>query len=94
MKLLRLLAAGIAVGVIVIAFRDVEQGSVAGTRRRGEEDQGEAEPFLGYDGMDVDTLLDWLEQSAPDAAMLVRMREYETAHLGRDAVLRAVEDRL
>ena len=94
MNVLKLMLAGAAVGVIVIAFRDAGQDAVVATGRRGEEDQGEAEPILGYDGMDVDTLLDWIEQDAPDGATLARMRDYEARHLGRESVLAALDDRL
>jgi len=97
MKLLKLLVAGVAVGVIVIAFRDVEAGNWIAPplpRRGDEEDVGETEPILGYDGMDVDTLLDWFEEAAPDRETLVRMRGYEAAHLAREAVLGEIDGRL
>ena len=98
MNLLKLLVAGAAIGVIVIAFRDTDEGkwiapplSLGGP---GEEDEDEAEPVLGYDGMDVDTLIDWMDGSAPDPATLERMRAYEAAHLAREGVLAAIADRL
>lgn len=97
MNLLKLLVAGAAIGVIVIAFRDTDQGTwiAPPLRLRGEEeDRDEAEPVLGYDGMDVDALIDWMDGSAPDRTTLERMRAYETAHLGREGVLTAIADRL
>lgn len=96
MNLFKLLMAGAAVGVIVSAFRDFEQQrwlTPAGLGAAGEVDLDE-EPVLGYDGMDVDTLLDWLEQAGLDRPRLVAMRAYEEAGQGREAVLRAIEDLL
>jgi hypothetical protein len=95
MRLLKLLLAGAAVGVIVIAFRDFDQGKwIAPPLGVPGEDGDEAEPILGYDGMDVDALLDWFDQTGPDSAMLQRMRDYEAAHLAREAVLGAIGERL
>ena len=97
MNLLKLLVAGAAVGVIVIAFRDTDQGRwiAPPLRLAGEgEEQDEAEPVLGYDGMDVDTLIDWMDTAAPDRSTLERIRDYESAHLAREGVLSAVTERL
>ena len=97
MNLLKLLVAGMAVGVIVIAFRDSDQERwiAPPLRLAGEgEDQGEAEPVLGYDGMDVDALVDWMDSAAPDRSTLERMRDYESAHLAREGVLAAISERL
>ena len=99
MRLLKMLLAGAAVGVIVIAFRDFDQGRWIAPPLRvggggGGEDQDEAEPILGYDGMDVDGLLDWLDQAGPDNATLQRILDYESHHLAREAVIGAIEDRL
>ena len=97
MNLLKLLVAGAAIGVIVIAFRDADQGRWIAPPLRltgGEEDLDETEPILGYDGMDVDTLIDWLDSAAPDRATLERMRDYEAAHLAREGVLSAIAERL
>ena len=98
MNLLKLLVAGAAIGVIVIAFRDTDGGRWIAPPLRlgaeGEEDQDESEPVLGYDGMDVDGLIDWMDHSAPDRSTLERMRAYETAHLAREGVLTAISERL
>ena len=96
MRLLKLLVAGAVVGVIVIAFRDAETGGwiAPPLPRRGEEDTDETEPILGYDGMDVDTLLGWFDEAAPEREVLERMRTYEAAHLAREAVLGAIDRRL
>ncbi|MGH7458582.1 MAG: hypothetical protein ACREKN_05760 [Longimicrobiaceae bacterium] len=53
-----------------------------------------SEPVLGYDGMDRDTLIDWLSRARLDPATLHRVRGYERAHRNRLAVLEAVEDLL
>lgn len=98
MKLLKLLAVGAAVGVIVIAFRDLDEGRSMTRALPGggslDDDVDETEPMLGYDGMDVGALLDWFDQAAPDRALLERIREYEMTHLAREAVLGALHDRL
>lgn len=95
MKLLKMLALGAAVGVIVIAFRDPGPGrSLAPDGGRLDDEDDETEPMLGYDGMDVGTLLDWFDQAAPDRALLERIRRYEMGHLAREAVLGALDDRL
>ncbi|MBW3628998.1 MAG: hypothetical protein KY464_06835 [Gemmatimonadetes bacterium] len=99
MKLLKLLAVGAAVGVIVIAFRDLDQGrstarALPGGGSLDDDDVDETEPMLGYDGMDVGALLDWFDQTAPDRALLERIRRYEMTHLAREAVLGALDDRL
>ena len=98
MNLLKLLVAGVAIGVIVIAFRDTDEGRWIAPPLRiggaGEEDHDEAEPVLGYDGMDVDGLIDWMDSAAPDRATLERMRDYEVAHLAREGVLTAISERL
>ena len=98
MNLLKLLVAGAAIGVIVIAFRDSDQERWIAPPLRlageGEEDLGEAEPLLGYDGMDVDALIDWMDSAGPDRTTLERMRDYESAHLAREGVLAAIAERL
>jgi len=49
---------------------------------------------LGYDGMDRDTLLDWLRDADLDRSTLLRIQAYEGANLGREPVLDAIEDML
>ncbi len=56
--------------------------------------QEEEEPILGYDGMDADTLIDWLERAELDALALRRMRGYEVRHRDRQDVLEAIDDLL
>lgn len=98
---LKVLIGVAAVGVVAAAFRD-------SARRRwlrpavpfagDDEDAGIApggqEPVLGYDGMDRDTLLDWLRDADLDHGTLLRIQAYESANLARGPVLDAVEDML
>lgn len=98
MNLLRLLLGGAAVATILVAFRDFETGTwrpAGGAPPRaipeGEEDE---EPILGYDGMDRDTLIQWIRDSRLDEDTLLRIHEYESSHQGRERVLQAVADLL
>ena len=100
-RTLKLLIGVAAVGVVAAAFRDT-------ARRRwlrpavpfGDDDEGGdfalggQEPVLGYDGMDRDTLLDWLRDADLDRGTLLRIQAYESANLARGPVLDAVEDML
>ena len=95
-----------AVGAIVLAFRDFETGGwlqpalPGGRRDDGDlllEDDDEAlieEPVLGYDGMDRNTLLDWLDDADLDEATLLHIRRYEQGFQNRDAVLDRIDDLL
>jgi hypothetical protein len=97
MQLLKILLASAAVGVILAAFRDLENQAWLAPARAGAGAGGPAddtEPVLGYDGMDQDTLLDWLSDAELDEDTLDRMHRYELANRGREPVLSAIEDRL
>lgn len=99
MSVWKALLAGAAVGIILIAFRDSERGGwlmPAGFRRPFEapEEDLEEEPVLGYDGMDEEDLLDWLENSDLDRETLLRARWYEQRHQARELVLDALDARL
>jgi len=59
----------------------------------GEPTQG-AEPFLGYDGLPGDDLLDWIDQADPDPGELRAFFDYECSHRGREAVLHELRERL
>jgi hypothetical protein len=54
----------------------------------------DAEPFLGYDGLDTAMVLDWIRDADPDAGQLRRIAEYEAAHRHRESILRECEDRI
>lgn len=102
MNLLRLLLGGAAVATILVAFRDFENdswlppGGEAGGRAATAipEDEAEEEPILGYDGMDRDTLIQWIRDAQLDEDTLIRIHEYEAAHQARERVLQAVSDLL
>lgn len=60
----------------------------------GEYADTDEEPVLGYDGMDRDTLIEWLRDSALDETTLLRIERYERAKENREPVLDAVGDLL
>lgn len=98
-RLLKTLVGVAALGLVAVAFRDSVRGRWLRPALPGEE-EGEAgtaggeEPVLGYDGMDRDTLLDWLVDADLDRDTLLRIRAYETANLAREPVLEAVDELL
>lgn len=102
MDVLKTLVAATAVGTIVLAFRDVENGAWLSPALPGlgggialEEDEDwddSEEPVLGYDGMDRDTLIDWLRDAELDVGTLARIHHYETANFARQAVLDTLDD--
>lgn len=101
-QILKLLVGAAAVGVVVAAFRDSSRQrwlrpalpGGGGDGEDGYDALGGQEPVLGYDGMDRDTLLDWLGEADLDRATLLRIQAYETANLARGPVLDAIEDML
>jgi hypothetical protein len=52
------------------------------------------EPLLGYDGMDQETLIDWLSDSELDEDTIERILRYEEANRRRAPVLEALEGML
>jgi hypothetical protein len=104
MKIGKVLLGAAAVAAIVVAFRDF-QGSrwlipglgadeLDDEEMDDEEALPEEEPVLGYDGMDRDTVVDWLREATLDEATLLRMERYEKAHENREPVLDAITDQL
>jgi hypothetical protein len=107
MNYLKVLLGAAAAGTIVLAFRDFEGGGWLQPALPGagldyddellEEDDDEAleeEPVLGYDGMDRDTLVAWLDDADLDEATLLAIRRYEVAHENREPVLDRIDDEL
>lgn len=100
MSVWRMLLGGAAIGVILTAFRDFENGrwlrpaGMNGGFTRFDDDEIQREPILGYDGMDQETLLNWLDESDLDAETLMRVRWYEQRNLAREPVLDALDGRL
>ena len=94
------LLAGAVVGIILIAFRDSERGEWLLPARLTDrlpvpdDEDLEEEPVLGYDGMDQETILDWLDDTEQDPEVLMRTRWYEQRHQAREPVLDALDARL
>ncbi len=89
----RLLIAAAAAGLILAAFRDFENGGWL-TPGQSPMLQDETEPVLGYDGMDQETIIEWLAEADLDVATLERMQRYESSHRERGPVLSAIDDLL
>ncbi len=101
MRLLRILLGLAAVGVVVAAFRDSRTQRWLRPATSGGDDDDRLpaaleaeEPVLGYDGMDRDTLVDWLSEAELDRATLLRIHAYESANMARGSVLDTVDDLL
>lgn len=103
MNLLKGLLGAAAVGTIVLAFRDGDRGAWLRPALPGEADFGgdtlledeegvDEEPVLGYDGMDRDTLMDWLRSADLDTGTLRNVRLYEATHENRQVVLDTVDE--
>ena len=78
-------------------FQDFRGGSATSGPARGpigEYADTDEEPVLGYDGMDRDTLVDWLQDSTLDEETLLRIERYERSKENREPVLDAVGDLL
>ena len=78
-------------------FQDFRGGAAVGGSPRGaigEYADADEEPVLGYDGMDRDTLIDWLQDSTLDEETLLRIERYERVKENREPVLDAVGDLL
>ncbi len=95
MKTLKWLLAGTLVGVIAVAFRDFEHGTWLKPQLfGGDEPIGPEEPILGYDGMDQETLLDWLSSADLQPDDLEHMLAYEENNLDRAPVIELIEELL
>jgi hypothetical protein len=60
----------------------------------GEYADTDEEPVLGYDGMDRDSLIEWLRDASLDEETLLYIERYERARENREPVLDAVGDLL
>lgn len=92
MNLLKLALASAATAVILTAFRDRERGrwlapAGLGGAPQPQEPEVMTEPVLGYDGMDEDTLLDWISAAELDERTLRSIERYERANRDRGTVL-------
>jgi hypothetical protein len=95
MRTVHWVLAGVVAGVIAVAFRDFERGEWLSPAYPGATPApDEEEPILGYDGMDQESFLHWLEEAELDASTIERIIRYEEAHLGREPVLDALGELL
>jgi len=106
MRALKVLIGVAAGAAILLALRDYRNGgwlrpAVSGGYRLDDgdlllEDEDELieEPVLGYDGMDRDTLVDWLEDADLDESALLRIRRYEETTGNREPVMDKIDDLL
>ncbi len=102
MNFLKTLLTAAAAATVVLAFRDgatgtwlrpaLPAGALGGGGRDEWEEDDDEEPVLGYDGMDRDTLVDWLRDADLDPETLRRVERYERTHAGREPVLDAIAD--
>jgi hypothetical protein len=92
------------------AGADVEIGGEAAASRRlaglpphlaekpqhhpGEEPDTQPEPFLGYDGLPLDDILDWIDQEDPGPDLLQKIVGYETLNRNREIILDDCQQRL
>jgi hypothetical protein len=95
MTLMKMLVGGAAVAAILASFRDFRNGGwLAPALPRALTADQVREPVLGYDGMDQETLIDWLTEADLDRETLSRIVAYEAARRNREPVLAAVGDLL
>ncbi len=94
MRTLKWVLAGLLVGIVAVSFRDMQRGEWLRPARSPVLEPGGEEPVLGYDGMDQETLLDWLGAAQLDESSIERIIRYEEANLGREPVLEALEELL
>ena len=106
MRALKVLIGAAAGAAIVLALRDYRQGGwlrpalggagrdVDGLLLEDDEEELLEEPVLGYDGMDRDTLVEWLDDADLDESTLLRIRRYEMETENREPVLDRVDDLL
>lgn len=85
MNVFRTLLGGLAGGAAGVAVRAILRGGKQDPRPSTGAD--DVEPVLGYDGMDRDTLLDWLDRAELDADTVGRIRRYETERENRAPIL-------
>jgi hypothetical protein len=90
MKLMRLLLLAAGGAYLYRRMTGREEGGDTAIAHRYDG----AEPVLGYDGMDLQTVVPWLESANLDRGTLLRIRAYETRNQARDAVLDTLDSLL
>lgn len=69
----------------------------AGRRRRTAlrtQTEDQQEPILGYDGMDQETLLEWLDDAELDGDQIEQIIRYEERHARREPILTNLHERI
>jgi hypothetical protein len=92
MRILQVLIGGLVGGGLAALFWAWQTGRLTVEEAAPLPSPGGAEPVLGYDGMDRDTLIDWLERADLDEDTLERIRRYEQANRNRGMVLQAIDE--
>jgi hypothetical protein len=98
MNRLKWFAGGLLIGLVLSTLRDQDRGDWVSGGRVGDGADGdvdlEEEPVLGYDGMDQETLLEWIEGATLDDETIERMIRYESGNRRRAPVLDVLHDLL
>ncbi len=89
MKTLEWMVLGLAGGMLVAGIREIRRRRAHGGYIFIAEFE---EPVLGYDGMDQETLMEWLEDAWLNEEQLETILEYEDATLCREPVLALVDE--
>jgi hypothetical protein len=74
------------------ALREPDDGASLAPGRDLSPRFDNEEPVLGYDGMDLQTVVEWLESADLDSATLRRIRAYEQRNRSRESVLDTLND--
>lgn len=93
----KLIGAGLVVIGVVMALRTLRRLDADRAQDQTDLDRDPAsaeEPVLGYDGMDLQTVIPWLESAELDPETLQRIRSYEQRNRARESVLNTIEDLL
>lgn len=61
---------------------------------RGMTPETRPEPFLGYDGLPADDILDWIDEADPGPDLLQQIIAYEAENRNRDLILDDCQERL
>jgi len=99
MKTATWMLAGLLAGLLLSTVRRMDRRELhideeAGDDRGGVGPGVSEEPILGYDGMDQETILEWVEEAGLDEESVERILEYEEATRRRQPVLDALHDLL
>lgn len=85
------LVAGVVYGLATRDDRSRERRRRIALRTQTEDQQ---EPILGYDGMDQETLLEWLDDAELDGDQIEQIIRYEERHARREPILSTLHERI